>query len=110
LKNPRITLRFRKKEEKMIGGVPGTATGAPVASALKAMGGVVYLGPDEFMRILEKEKEPIVVTSESRLFGITYHYLTSRRGFIFYTRSKQPLHLPGEAEVIKAKTIWIPQM
>ncbi len=37
-----------------------------------------------------------------------YQYLVGYKGLAFYTRSADPLQLPPSAQVVAAKSIWIP--
>jgi hypothetical protein len=87
----------------------GGAAAAAMANAIKASGAIVRLDPDAFQRILWKVEDPLVVTSETRFFGTTYKYIFGYRGLVFYTKSAEPLRIGGKAEIISAKSIWIPQ-
>jgi hypothetical protein len=42
------------------------------------------------------------------VFRTSYLYLTSYKGLAFFTKSPEPLILPGGSEVIQAQKIWIP--
>ena len=86
----------------------GGAAAAAIAQAIRASGVIVKLEPEEFQRILDRIKEPLVVVSEGGFFGTTYHYLTSYKGLAFHTQSSVPLHLASRVETIIAKKIWIP--
>lgn len=81
---------------------------AAMAQAIKASGAIVRVEPADFMTILEKVDNPLVVCSESRFISIKYHYLTSYKGLMFYTKSATPLMLRPSAEIVRAKKIWIP--
>lgn len=81
---------------------------AAIAQAVKASGAIVSLSPEEFMKILAKSKEPLVVTAKGGMIKANYQYLTGYKGLVFYTKSPTPLMLPGGAEVITSKQIWIP--
>lgn len=37
-----------------------------------------------------------------------FDYLTSYKGLIFFTRTKNEVNLSGNAEIISAQQIWIP--
>ena len=89
-------------------GAAGAAAAAAIANAIKASGAIVQVGPRDFEAILSRTKEPLVVCSESGVFSTKYHYLAPYRGLFFYTRTPQALHLPAEAEVVRAKKIWVP--
>jgi hypothetical protein len=85
------------------------AAGAAIANAIKASGVLVRVTPEEFAAILRRTNNPLVVTATSGLFSTSYNYLTSYKGLAFYTKSPVSLVLPGDAEVVKANEIRIPQ-
>lgn len=89
------------------GGTAGAAAAAAIARAVKASGVLVKLEPEEFRKLLERQRDGLVVVAEGGVFGTKYEYLTSYKGLAFYTSSKQALPL-GSAEVVMAKKIWIP--
>jgi hypothetical protein len=60
------------------------------------------------MKILDKNKDALVVTTKGGLIKANHQYLTSYKGLAFFTKSSTPLMLPGSAEVIISKQIWIP--
>ena len=84
------------------------AAAAAIAQAIKASGAIVRLESMDFMTILDKVESPLVVHSESKFISTKYHYLTSYKGLIFYTKSLTPLMLGPSVELIRAKSIWIP--
>lgn len=85
------------------------AHAAAIAQAIKAMGVLVRVEPADFVRILHKQEEPLVVMAPpGGFFQRGWRYLTSYKGLAFFTKSRDPLPLPGGAEVVEAKTIWIP--
>ncbi len=89
------------------GAAAAGAAAAAVANAIKASGGIVNVEPKDFISIIERSEKPLIVTSpKSFLSG--YKYLTPYRGLFFYTKSSEPLRLPGDSEIIAAKKIWIP--
>jgi hypothetical protein len=81
---------------------------AAMVQAVKASGAIIRIEPDAFMIILSKMREPLVVTAIGGVFKKEYRYLTSYKGLIFFTKSGSQLMLPGSAEVVFAKEIWIP--
>jgi hypothetical protein len=89
-------------------GGAAAAAGAAIAQAIKASGAIVRVEPSDFTTILDKVDSPLVVYSESKFFSTKYHYLTSYKGLIFYTKSLSPLMLRPSVELIRAKSIWIP--
>ena len=84
------------------------AAGAAIATAIKASGAIVNVESDDFEIILRRAEAPLVVCATGGVFSTKYHYLTSYKGLIFATRTPTPLSLPGRAEIINAKKIWIP--
>lgn len=87
----------------------GAAAAAAIAQAIKASGAIVRVLPEDFRRIVDKVEQPLVVVSVGRFLGTTYHYLTSYKGLIFYTRSREQLLLKGSTEYVHARRIYIPQ-
>ena len=85
------------------------AAGAAIAQAIKASGAIVRVESTDFMTILDKVDNPLVVCSESKFISTKYHYLTAYRGLIFYTKSATPLMLRPSIELIRAKKIWVPE-
>jgi hypothetical protein len=94
----------------MVNGVAagGAAAAVAIADAIKASGAIINMESTDFMTILEKADRPLVVCSESKFISKKYHYLTSYKGLIFYTKSTTPLVLRPDAEIIYAKKVWIP--
>jgi hypothetical protein len=84
------------------------AAAAAMAQAIKASGAIVNVGPDDFLHILSRQKEPLVVHATGGFFSTSYMYLSSYKGLAFYTKSPSPLDLPSGCEIIEAKKIWIP--
>ena len=84
------------------------AVAAAAARAAKASGSIVRVKPDDFLSILSRTKQPLVVTARGWVFGTRYQYLTSYKGLTFYTSSRMELTLPNDAEVIHANSIWVP--
>lgn len=91
--------------------VGGGAAGVYAANieALKAIGPIVCVEPQQFLAVLEKVEEPLVVHSPSTLWG-KHKYLTSYKGFVFFTKSKDTLLIPASVEVVAAKKISVPQV
>ena len=90
--------------------VGGTAAiQAAIAQAIKASGAIVRMEPDDFMTILSKADNPLVVMAEGGFLKSKYQYLVGYRGLVFFTRSSIPLQIDSSIEIIKVKTIWIPK-
>jgi hypothetical protein len=86
----------------------GAAAAAAIANAIKASGAIVRLEPDQFAKILAKLDAPVIVTGTTGIFTKKVQYLTNYKGLFFYCVSENPLVLPSKAEVVIAKSIWIP--
>jgi hypothetical protein len=91
------------------GGAAGAAAAA-AANAVKAMGGIVQLEPDDFQRFVQRIDDPLVVYTESSFFGTRYQYVTGHRGLVFYAKSREPLRLGSRAELIRARRISMPRL
>lgn len=81
-----------------------------VANAVKAIGSIVKLTPEEFSRVLSTVSDPLVVTSTGGLFSKWHKYLFAYRGLTLYCKSSSELLLPGGAQVIEAQKISIPDI
>ncbi|MEJ7592791.1 MAG: hypothetical protein WKF77_14680 [Planctomycetaceae bacterium] len=90
------------------GASAGAAAAAAVAKAIKASGAIVRVEPEDFLRILSRQQEPLVVQASGGFFSTSYQYLSSYKGLAFFTKSPSPLTLPSGCEVIQAQKIWIP--
>ena len=84
------------------------AAAAAIAKAIKASGTIVRVKPEDFRAILDRQTEPLVVLAEGGLLRTNYMYLTSYKGFAFYTKSSIALEMPGSCEIILSDKIWIP--
>ena len=89
-------------------GAEGAAAAAAVAQAIKASGAVVRLEPEAFLRLVGRQEEPLVIRAAGGFLQARWQYLTSFKGFVFFTKSSHPLPLPGRAEVLEAQKIWVP--
>jgi hypothetical protein len=86
----------------------GGAAAAAIARAIKASGVVVRVTPADFHTILRKIERPLVVYAEGGFFSTKYQYLVSYKGLAFFTRSSEPILLPGGTETIVARKMWMP--
>lgn len=86
----------------------GAAAAAAIASAIKASGTIVRVEPDEFLSILSRAEEPVVVFAQGGVFSAKFQYLTSYKGLAFFCGSSYELDLPRDIEVVIARKIWIP--
>lgn len=85
------------------------AHAAALANAIKASGVLVRLEAPEWLKILKRTDNPLVVISRGGMFRRKYQYLTTYRGLAFFTASEHPIVLPGRTELINAKSITMPQ-
>jgi hypothetical protein len=86
------------------------AAQAAIANAIKASGVVVRLEAGDFMTILKRIDEPLVVTGMGGVFRKHFQYLTSYKGLAFFTTSESQLLFPSRVELIQAKKIVVPEM
>jgi hypothetical protein len=89
-------------------GAAGGAVIAAMAQATKASGAIVRVEPKEFMLILGKSENPLIVRAQGGFIKKNYQYLTGYKGLIFFTKSPNPLDLNRKVEIIEARSIWIP--
>ncbi len=85
-----------------------TAAAAAIAQAIKASGVIVRMEPDEFLNLLSRHRDVLVVQATGGVFSTNYQYLFSYKGLAFYTKSSDPLPMPAGTEVVVARSIWIP--
>ena len=84
------------------------AAAAAIAQAIKASGVVVRVSPEDFEAILQKSDKPLVIAATGGFISTNFQYLTSYKGFAFFTKSPVQLMLPPKVEIIEAQKIWIP--
>ena len=89
------------------GAAAGAAAAAAIANAVKASGAIIRVEPRDFINIVSRAENPLIVTTD-KSFWSGYKYLSSYKGLTFYTKSNERLNLPGDAEIIAAQKIWIP--
>ncbi|MBN1127074.1 MAG: hypothetical protein JXA82_18880 [Sedimentisphaerales bacterium] len=91
----------------MAGGAAAAAA-ASISSAIKASGAIVRIEPHEFVDLVCRINDPIVVWSPPG-FLTPYKYITCYKGLYFFAKSKTQLTIPASAEIICARKIWIPE-
>lgn len=84
------------------------AAHAAQVNAIKATGVVVRLEIADWLQILERTDRPLVVLGVGGVIKKHNQYLTSYRGLAFFATSKDTIVLPPRCEVVRAKTISIP--
>jgi hypothetical protein len=94
----------------MSAGASAAAAGAAaaIAQATKASGVIVRVNSIDFLQIVNRNSEPLVVEATGGFFRTVHMYLTSYRGLAFFAKSDIPLSLPVQCEVVRANKIWIP--
>ena len=93
----------------MAGASGAAAAAAAIANAIKASGILVRVTPEDFQAILARTEKPLVVRAEGGIFSTHHKYLTSYKGFAFFTKSDREISLGAEAEIVVAEKIWLPQ-
>ena len=91
------------------GAVVGAMAAAAMMNAVKASGSIIFVEPEDFINIVNKNRDGLVVYSPAGTFS-KYKYLTSYKGLFFFTKSKQELLISASVEIVKAKKIWVPDM
>jgi hypothetical protein len=86
------------------------AAHAAQVDALKASGVVVRLEMAEWLKILARTDRPLVVVGVGGFLKKHNQYLTSYRGLAFFATSKDTIVLPPRCEIVKAKSISIPDV
>jgi hypothetical protein len=81
---------------------------AAIAQAIRASGVLIRVSPEDFQKILRKVEQPLVIQAAGSFFNSKNQYLTSYKGFAFFTKSATEITLPAGTETIVAKKIWIP--
>lgn len=91
------------------------AEASAIVQAIKASGAIVEMAPQDFLEILSRTQKPLIVVDRQRRDRgflstpvYSYRYLTEYKGLMFYTRTKSKLQMPVDAEMIYAKSMWIP--
>lgn len=84
------------------------AAAAAIANAVKASGVIVQVTPEDFLALLHRAEDALVVHAEGGVFSTNYQYLFSYKGLAFFAKASRPLALPVHVETIRAGKIWIP--
>jgi uncharacterized protein (DUF2147 family) len=90
------------------GATTAAAINAAIANAIKASGVLIRVESEEFNKIMQRNREGLVVYATGGVFTKNHQYLSSYKGLTFYTKTSEPLILPSKCEIIQAKRIWIP--
>jgi len=76
--------------------------------AIRASGAIVRVEARDFEGVVRKTGDAVVIRARPAMLSKQYQYMTSYRGFIFYTRTREQLRFASSVEVIEAKTIYTP--
>lgn len=60
---------------------------------------------EDFLTILSKMEQPLVIFTSEGYFTKIYKYLTAYKGFVFFTESLDKLELGSNIEVIYAQSL-----
>ncbi|MEB3219358.1 MAG: hypothetical protein VKN72_24420 [Nostocales cyanobacterium 94392] len=65
----------------------------------------VRVKPEDFMTIISRNKESLVVETAEGFFTKIYKYATAYKGFVFFTESLNRLQFTAHTEIIQAQSI-----
>ncbi len=91
-----------------MGDAGAAAHHAAVAEAIKASGAIVRVEPNDFLNLVSRQRDALVVHAVGGMVSTNYQYLLGYKGLVFYTKSPDPLPLPTTVELVAARSIWIP--
>ncbi|MBF2064601.1 MAG: hypothetical protein IGS39_09310 [Calothrix sp. C42_A2020_038] len=60
---------------------------------------------EDFLNILDKNPDPLVIVTAEGFFTKLYKYATAYKGFVFFTESLDKLEFNSNIEVINATSI-----
>src|SRR5262245_8888159 len=89
-------------------GAAAAGAAARAANAIKACGAIVTVRPDEFVNVLNRVPDPLVVVSHGGFFSKQYKYLMSYKGMVFFTKSPTEISVTKKIEWVHADSISIP--
>lgn len=76
--------------------------------AVKSFGILVKLSHNDFLALVEKDANALILKTRSKMWFFGYRYLISYKGFAFYTNSTLELKLPKDREIMLIDRIVIP--
>jgi hypothetical protein len=95
----------------MTNGTAGAGVAAAqhaIANAVKSFGVVVTVENRDFLSIIQRTQKPLVVMSDKSFWSPNHKYISNYKGLTFFTKSRTPLNLPGDVELVTSKEIRIP--
>lgn len=90
------------------GGSAAAAAHNQLVQAVRASGVIVQVEPQAFQTILGQTEKALIIVSRGGFLSAKFKYLVSYKGLAFYTKADTQLNLPGDAQTIEAKKIWVP--
>ncbi len=86
------------------------AAHAAAVNAQKSFGTIVTLDPQEFLNLLAREEDFLVVHAvHAGFFSTKYKYLTSYKGLAFFCQASEPIDLPDGIDLMQAESIAVPE-
>lgn len=65
----------------------------------------VRVKSEDFLNILSKSQDPLVIFTAEGFFTKIYKYVTTYKGFVFFTESLDRFEFSSDIEVIQAQSI-----
>jgi hypothetical protein len=84
------------------------AAAAAMVRAVKASGAIVRVEPEEFLKLLSRNTQGLVVHAPGGWLNRGHRYLMAYKGLGFSTYTREPFPLPGTCEIVEAGSIWVP--
>jgi len=78
--------------------------------AVKACGCLIELKPADFIELVARTEEPLVVLAHTGIILKTFEYMTSYKNFCFHTESKTVLKFTNKIELVVAAKMTIPDL
>lgn len=85
--------------------VATTTAAAAQLQALGAMGLVVHVEPDVFLRLVQEARDPLVLHSPRSLLH-RHRWALAHRGYLFWTSTRDDL--PIRVQTVRVKRFWTP--
>ena len=93
----------------MSGAAGVAAAQQAIQNAIKASGAIVKIDPDDFSGLIAKMDNALIIEAPAGVFTKVWKYITSYKGFLFYTKTKSRLSVPNRHELIRSRKIWVPE-
>lgn len=93
----------------MSGAAGVAAARQAIQNAIKASGAIIKIDPDDFSGLMAKMGNALVAEAPAGVFTKVWKYMTSYKGFLFYTQAKDRLSIPNRYEPIRSRKIRLPE-